>query len=126
MENPNIVDPLPAGSLTWGGKTEGPAINVGRLRPHILGPRILYVHLDELRDWVVKAGWHVEADYQKLLEDFKMSEEYADTITAELAEAREKIDGLEKALGWKPDVPKDGSLEGHKNKPAPKPRAKAA
>ena len=27
--NPNIIDPLPAGGMTWGGKTRGPAINAG-------------------------------------------------------------------------------------------------
>lgn len=99
--------------MTWGGKTHGPAINVGRVRPHILGPRILYVHLDELRDWVVKAGWHTEQDYQRLLADFE-DEKAARTALRALADEQEKkIEALEAALGWKP-------------KPAPKPRAQKA
>ena len=100
--NPNIVDPLPAGALTWGGKSQGPAINVGRVRPHILGPRILYVHLDELRDWVVKAGWHTEQDYQQILARREELEDRVAELLIEAAEAAQKIETLEKALGWKP------------------------
>ena len=100
--NPNIVDPLPAGALTWGGKTQGPAINAGRVRPHILGPRILYVHLDELRDWVVKAGWHTESDYQQLLAEHSTLQDNLADADAKIAEYEEKVDALERALGWKP------------------------
>lgn len=102
--NPNIVDPLPAGALTWGGKTQGPAINVGRVRPHVLGPRILYVHLDELRDWVVKAGWHTEQDYQQLLAEHSTLQDNLADADAKIAEYEEKVDALERALGWKPEA----------------------
>ena len=102
MNNPNIIDPLPAGGITWGGKTQGPAINAGRLRPHILGPRILYVHLDELRDWVVKAGWATNEDYLRLLKDFKDAEAHIEQLMDAAADDAEKIETLEKALGWKP------------------------
>lgn len=100
--NPNIIDPLPAGGMTWGGKTQGPAINAGRLRPHILGPRILYVHLDELRDWVVKAGWHTEEDYKLLLADAEHAKDLLADADAKITEYEDRIETLEKALGWKP------------------------
>lgn len=100
--NENIVDPLPAGAMTWGGKTQGPAINVGRVRPHILGPRILYVHLDELRDWVVKAGWHTEKAYKELEAEHDELKDLLADADAKIAEYEDKIDALEKALGWKP------------------------
>lgn len=100
--NPNIIDPLPAGGMTWGGKTFGPAINAGRLRPHILGPRILYVHLDELRDWVVKAGWHTEQDYEQVKAELDEHKDLLADADAKIAEFEDKVEALEKALGWKP------------------------
>ena len=100
--NPNIVDPLPAGAMTWAGKTQGPAINVGRVRPHILGPRILYVHLDELRDWVVKAGWHTEKDYGQLESAYNEAKDLLADADAKIEELESKVEALGAALGWKP------------------------
>lgn len=99
--NPNIIDPLPAGGMTWGGKTHGPAINVGRVRPHILGPRILYVHLDELRDWVVKAGWHTEDDYQRRLAELEEKNDLLADADARITALEDENEAYERALRLK-------------------------
>ena len=98
----HIVDPLPAGAMTFGGKTVGPAINMGRARPHQVGGRMVYLHLDELRDAVVKAGWHTEPDYQQMLVEHEALKYQHESLTTELEQAKEKIDALEKAIGFKP------------------------
>ena len=96
----SVVDPLPAGSFTLTGKTYGPAVNLGRNR--YSKSQMMFFHLDEIRDAVVKAGWHTESDYQNLkaVHD-RLLIEFVDLQNA-LADADEKIDALEKALGWKP------------------------
>lgn len=100
--NPNIVDPLPAGALTWGGKSHGPAVNVGRLRPHVLGPRVLWFALTEVRDLVVKIGWHTEDEYQRLLAELEEKNDLLADAAEEISLKDEKIETLEKAIGWKP------------------------
>lgn len=88
--------------MTWGGKTNGPAINMGRARPHQVGGRMVYLHLDELRDVVVKAGWHTEPAYKELEAKFdSLLAEYGD-LQADHSEALNKIDVLEQALAFKP------------------------
>lgn len=96
----SVVDPLPAGSFTLTGKTYGPAVNLGRNR--YSKSQMMFFHLDEIRDAVVKAGWHTESDYQKLKREFdEIAIDLADA-NALIADHEEKIDALERALGWKP------------------------
>lgn len=97
-----IVDPLPAGAMTFGGKTHGPALNLGRARPHQTPGRMIYMHLDELRDLVVDAGWHTEDDYQRLLAEDEEKDNLLTDADVKIAELEDKNEALEKALGWKP------------------------
>lgn len=96
----SVVDPLPAGAFTLGGKTYGPAVNLGRNR--YSKSQMIYMHLDEIRDATVRAGWHTEADYQQLLAEHSMLQDNLADADAKIAEYEEKIDALERALGWKP------------------------
>lgn len=98
----SIINPLPAGAMTFTGKTQGPAINLGRARPHQIGGRMLYAHLDELRDWVVKAGWHTEKDYQDLHAENEQHKDLLADADARIGELEAKVEDLERALGWKP------------------------
>lgn len=95
-----VVDPLPAGSFTLTGKTNGPAINMGRCR--YAKSQMMFQHLDELRDNVVKAGWHTEQDYQQLLSAHESLKEVHEAVCADLLHELDKSESLEKALGWKP------------------------
>lgn len=110
--NSKIVDPLPAGAMTWGGKTHGPAINMGRVRPHMVGGRLNYVHLDELRDMVVWAGWHTEKDYQILEAAYNDKSDLLVDAGLRIDELEEKVAALEAALGWKPkEKPTNGKAQ---------------
>ena len=96
----SVVDPLPAGAFTLTGKTSGPAVNLGRNR--YSKSQMMYFHLDEIRDAVVRAGWHTEHDYQILLADHSALRDLLADADAKIAEYEDKIDALERALGWKP------------------------
>lgn len=108
----SLVDPLPAGSFTLTGKTQGPAVNLGRNR--YSKSQMMFFHVDEIRDAVVKAGWHTEQDYQRLLTEFEEMKDSFEHAMRHADEMAEKVDALERALGWKPEAPK------------PEPKAKAA
>lgn len=107
-----LVDPLPAGAMTFTGKTQGPAVNLGRARPHQIGGRMLYAHLDELRDWVVRAGWHTEKDYQILEAAYNEKMDLLADAGVRIDELEEKVAALERAFGWKPkEKPQNGKSQ---------------
>ena len=116
----SLVDPLPAGAFTLTGKTQGPAVNLGRNR--YSKSQMVFMHVDEIRDACVRAGLHIEADYQQLLAEHSVIKDAFTVLQAEHDQALAKIEGLEKALGWKPEAaatpkapkkPKTETLEGH-------------
>lgn len=104
--NPNIVDPLPAGAMTWGGKTQGPAINMGRVRPHMVGGRMNYVHELEFRDMAVKFGYPLKEDHERLQAECESLKDLLADADAKISELEDKSEALERSLGWKPKEPK--------------------
>lgn len=98
-----VHDTLPAGAFTLSGKTGGPAVSPGRNRYN--KSQMIWVHLDELRDLIADAGWATPDTHERLLADHQKSQELVEGLLAERNELVQKVDDLEKALGWKPKAP---------------------
>lgn len=98
-----FIDPVPAGTLTIGGKTYGPALPLGR---HVHSenthpPRLSWIHADELRDLIAKADWATpELHAQLVSEHDQLKDEHA-VVLAERDQLKQKVEDLERALGWK-------------------------
>lgn len=114
-----IVNPLPAGAMTFTGKTYGPAVNMGRARPHQIGGRMLYMHEQEAKDVIAKFGWHQEEEYQKLLAEYEERGDRLADADVKITELEQKVADFEAAFGWKPEAKPEAP------KAAPKRAAKA-
>lgn len=99
-----FIDPVPAGTITIGGKTFGPALPLGRHvhSEHTHPPRISWIHADELRDLIAKADWATPEIHAEVASELEIVKAAHAKLISELFDAREKISDLEKALGWKP------------------------
>lgn len=102
MQNPNIIDPLPAGAMSWTGKTQGPAICMGRLRPHVLGPRVLWLTESEHRDNCAKFGYPMKEDYERALAKLDEKNDQLADADARISELEDENDALRRAIGFKP------------------------
>ncbi len=99
MAAAKTVDPLPSGAVTLSGKTEGPAVPLGRMR-YARG-QLMYLHETELRQACADFEWPNPETHQKVVEErdaFKAKLEEAQAVVTEQAAA---LEVLEKALGWR-------------------------
>jgi len=64
---------------------------------------MMFMHLDEIRDAAVKAGWHTEEAYKALeFEHIQLLAE-KDALVQKVMDLEKKSEDLVAALGWKPD-----------------------
>lgn len=99
----SVVDPLPAGAFTLTGKTQGPAVNMGRCR--YAKSQMMFFHLDEIRDAAVKAGWATHEEYLRLEETHKALQAERDALVQKVMDLEKKAEDLTAAIGWKPKAP---------------------
>lgn len=98
-----IVHPLPAGAFTLTGKTQGPAIAIGRCRYG--RTQAMYMHETELRDACAAMGWANDKVHAVVAADLERAKTELAAAKLLLSDQAEKIETLERALGWKPEKP---------------------
>lgn len=103
-----FIDPVPAGTLTISGKTYGPALPLGRHvhSEHTSPPRITWIHADELRDLIAKAGWATPEVHAEVAAELERVKSERDDLADRLGQAVAQVNDLEKAIGWKPKATK--------------------
>lgn len=95
----SIVNPLPAGSFTLRGKTQGPAVALGPCRYR--KSQVMFMDESELRDANAAMGFPNPQTHQKVVDELAAANEQLASLDAQVKSQAHEIATLEEALGWR-------------------------
>lgn len=98
-----LVEQLPAGAFTLSGKSEGPAVALGRNR--YAKSQLMFMGAQELRDALAAFGWANDVVHAQLVKEHEELQAAHQDAKDYIADLEEKVDTLEKAIGYKPADP---------------------